>query len=41
MNKKVPIKEMGTAMAGIKVDLQSPKNKNTTNPTNKNASIKV
>ena len=41
IKKKVPIKEMGTAIAGIKVDLKSPKKTNTTNATNKKASIKV
>ena len=41
MKKKVPIKETGTAMAGIRVDLQSPKNINTTKLTSKKASIKV
>ena len=29
----VPIKDTGTAIAGIKVERQSPKNKNTTKPT--------
>ena len=41
IKKKVPIKETGTAIAGIKVDLQSPKNINTTKLTNKKASINV
>ena len=41
IKKKVPIKDTGTAMAGISVDLQSPKNTNTTKLTSKKASIKV
>ena len=38
---KVPTKETGTAIAGIRVERQSPKNRNTTKLTNKKASIKV
>ena len=41
IKKKVPIKETGTAIAGIRVERQSPKNKNTTKLTSKNASTKV
>ena len=41
INKNVPIKDIGTAMAGIKVDLKSPKNRNTTKATNIKASINV
>ena len=41
MKKNVPIKDTGTAMAGIRVERQSPRNINTTKLTNKKASIKV
>ena len=41
INKKVPIKEIGTAIAGINVDLKSPKNINTTKATKIKASINV
>ena len=41
MKKKVPISETGTAIAGINVERQSPKNMKTTRETNKNASTKV
>ncbi|GAQ48759.1 hypothetical protein FPK15_contig00017-0012 [Flavobacterium psychrophilum] len=37
----VPTSDTGTAIAGIIVERQSPKNKKTTNPTRINASIKV
>lgn len=39
--KKVPIMETGTAIAGIRVDLKSCKNKNTTINTSINASKRV
>ena len=41
MKKKVPIKETGTAMAGISVERKSCKKRYTTTNTNKKASNKV
>jgi hypothetical protein len=41
IKRKVPINEIGTAIAGIRVDLKSPKNTNTTIPTRINASNSV
>ena len=38
---KVPINDTGTAIAGINVERQSPRNRNTTNPTKIKASTKV
>ncbi len=41
MNKNDPTNETGTAMVGIKVERQSPKNRKTTIATSTNASNKV
>ena len=41
MTKNAPIKETGTAMIGINVERQSPKNINTTSATKIKASRKV
>ncbi|MNX60923.1 hypothetical protein D3C86_918420 [compost metagenome] len=41
INTNVPIRDTGTAIAGITVERQSPRNRNTTNPTRIKASIKV
>ena len=41
MKAKVPISDTGTAIAGMIVERQSPKNKNTTKPTRIKASTKV
>ena len=41
IKKNVPISDTGTAIAGINVERQSAKNKNTTSDTSKNASSKV
>ena len=41
MTKKEPISDTGTAKIGIKVERQSPRNKNTTSATKINASRSV
>ncbi|MNE87728.1 hypothetical protein D3C80_1849620 [compost metagenome] len=41
MNTNVPTNETGTAIAGITVERQSPKKRNTTKPTKIKASTKV
>ena len=41
ITKKDPINETGTAIIGINVERQSPKNKKTTIPTRINASLSV
>ena len=41
MNINAPINDTGTAMVGISVERQSPKNINTTNATNIKASRRV